>query len=129
MSTWPAVLRSSAIAKAQCSFSYPFLEWSLLNPGWSNFFASLQEHEKILPLRTSFFGTGSTKSFNWLFGFSRGSYQEPLWMVFTVSYLLVTFTDIPVCKQIVIMLVTKIDLNTMFFCNSIFDWQPPFAAC
>ena len=40
----------------QSTIWYPLLKWTLLNPGWSNFFASLQEHEKILLLWTSFFG-------------------------------------------------------------------------
>ena len=32
-----------------------FYEWTLLNPGWYNFFTSLQQHEKILRLWNSFF--------------------------------------------------------------------------
>ena len=63
----------------------------------------------------SFWGIGSTKSCNSPFGFWRSGCQKPWWMVFTVSYLFVSFTDIPVCRQLEILLVTRIDLNTMFF--------------
>ena len=40
-------------------------------------------------------------------------------MVFTVSYLLAIFIDIPACRQIGIKFVTKTDLDTIFFCNPI----------
>ena len=63
------------------------------------------------------------------FGFWRDRCKKPWWMIFTVRHLLVTFTGMPVCRQIEIIFVTEIDLNTMFFCYSIFDSQSFFAAC
>ena len=52
---------------------------------------------------------------DFLFFEEAASCLKPWWMVSTVSYLLVTFTDIPVGRQIEIILVTKTDLNTMFY--------------
>ena len=85
-------------------------------PFWTNpvfcYFATPQEDSPSVNFLFS--GSGNTKSCNWLFGFWRGSCQKPYWMV---------------CRQIEIIFVTKIDLNIMFFCNYIFDWQSFFAAC
>ena len=80
MSIWPAVLHSSAIQGAQCSFLCPFLEWTLLNPGWSNFFASLQQHKKILLPWISFLWHRQYEILQLTFW--RGSFQKPWWMIF-----------------------------------------------
>ena len=42
------------LQETQCSFWYLFLEWILINPGWSNFSTFLQLHEEILFMWTSF---------------------------------------------------------------------------
>ena len=90
------------------------------------FYPGPLSHLPLIAKRSA--GDEVAKSFYWIFQFWGGSCQNLWWIVFIVSYFLVIFTDIPVCKQVEIVFVTEAELNTISFYNPVFDWQSYFAA-
>ena len=110
--------------EAQCSCWYPFLKYILINPTWRIFFAFSKIHEKILFLWTFFLRNSQHEILQLTFLFLERSLSKTLVDGFHCELPLGHFYRHTACRQIGIKFGTKTDLDTMFFCNPIFDCQP-----
>ena len=79
-----------------------------------HFFATPQEDSLSVDFIFVVQATGNPASDILVFGEAAAKSPGGRFSLLATSYLFVTFIDIPACRQVEIMFVTEIDLNTMF---------------